>query len=138
MTAIVERNNSPSHFEIPEDSTFFKVLSCAPVLGAIPSYIQQSSLRNTIKGMHCLLGYQSPRVLQLIEVKNDYKKANFMNGILSIATAVALLSVSTFTAAGFILYGIVCAAVSLYQIHENKKLIEEIKNNGCPQAFYAH
>lgn len=129
MPTAIERNAPQPHFEIAEDSTLFKALSCIPVLGAIPSLIQQLSVNNTFHNMHLKPGSEDPRAIELIEVKNDYKKAGIINGLFSMTIAVLLLNSGLFS------FGMMYAADNLYRLSKNNELIEQMQRTGLPLHF---
>ena len=71
--------------------------------------------------------------IDLIDVKNDYKIAGIVNGLLSIAIAVSLLCFGIITGvAPLLAFGISFAGWNIYHLYENKSLIQEIRTNGLP------
>jgi hypothetical protein len=133
--AMIEQTAARQAFVIKENSTLMKVLSAIPLLGIIPTYIQENSLGSKIE-----LSADAPRLVQLIEVKNQYKVMNIVRDLLSIALAVAGVAFGVLTAAG----GGVCLGifalsigVNVYRITENKTVIDILQTKGFVPGLVA-
>ncbi len=128
--AAIEGQSPLPRYEIEEDSTLFKALSCVPVLGVVPSLIQYSRLYDkTEKLVKTDLPYsaQLSRFIELTKVEYDYLKANSVNGLLCVAIAVSLLYFGVFTGLAFfplLPFGLVFSTVNLYGCYSFKSDIK--------------
>lgn len=82
--------SQPSSVDIhfPEDSLFYKLLACIPIIGTISTLLNEGSLRVKI--------IQSKNIQQtnrLINVQNHYKIAAIIRELLSVAIVIASLAV---------------------------------------------
>src|SRR4029079_1862223 len=87
---------------IAEDSKLYKAVSCVPVLGIVVSEIQQFFLR--VKIERAFNQGQSARVIELLEIKNDYKTADIARRMINVALMIAgLANILTPLAIGLVL-----------------------------------
>lgn len=115
---------------IEENSAVMKAISCIPLLGLIPSYIQESSLERKITNT---LG--APRAIELINVKNQYKAANVIRNLLSAALTIAgiafgILSGTLVSGAVSIVIFTGLAGLYIYEIKHNNKIITDLQSTG--------
>src|ERR1700674_5730388 len=83
----------PTQYEsIRENSIVFKMASCVPFLGLIPSQICQLTLMGKIDRTRDV-----PRLVQLIDVKNHYKIATMTRNLLTLVLVVASIASGFFT-----------------------------------------
>jgi hypothetical protein len=87
---------------IEENSNWMKAVSCVPILGIIPSMIQETSLVTKIAEER-----RAPKKIELIQIKNHYKIANATRGVL----AAALLVIGI--ASGILNLGFLVASLSV-------------------------
>jgi hypothetical protein len=118
--------------DIPEDSIYRKLLACIPIIGVIPSIINQGSLRKTITQTK-----ESARLVKLISIKNQYKISSIIRQLLSVALIVAGVSLTILCGPIGIVTGIMigsCTAFDAYGIHKNKQILDELQANGLPSS----
>jgi hypothetical protein len=134
---ILPRNPEPTFIE--ENSLLTKALSYIPLIGIIPSVIQQNSLANKISSTR-----ESPKLIELINVKNQYKIASTVRilltaaliivgiafGILSGPLAFGMIGspLLSGTISTILLTGVV--GFNIYGIHQNNKFINELRSTG--------
>lgn len=116
--------------DIPEDSIYRKLLACIPIIGIIPTVLNERSLREKIAKTK-----ESTHFVKLINVKNHYKFASIVRKLLSIVLIVAcvalpLLSWPIGIAAGVVGSGFI--AFYAYGIHKNKQIIKTLQTNNLP------
>lgn len=118
----------PQPITIEENSTIMKVLSCIPLLGIIPATIQDRSL-----ALKITLEENASRLVELIKVKNQYKVANIVRNVITIALMVAGIALGLLSVG----LGTVCASLLalavgfyVYNIHENNKVINILQTTG--------
>lgn len=70
----------PQPIAIEENTTLKKILSCIPLIGFLPSFIHEKSLKAQIK-----LSNNVPRMVELLKVKNQYKVMNIVRDFINIA-----------------------------------------------------
>jgi hypothetical protein len=80
---------------IEENSSFMKALSAIPVIGIITSLIQESSLQSQIENAP-----NTSRAIELIDVKNQYKKMNMVRCLLTAALIIAVVAGISFGTVG--------------------------------------
>jgi hypothetical protein len=131
---------NPQPIVIEENSGAMKVLSYVPFIGIIPSLIQENSL-----GKKIINTTEVPRLVELINVKNQYKIANAVrclleavliivgiaSGILSGPLAFGILASSPLLAgviSTILLTGI--AGLNIYNMNKNNKIIVELHSTG--------
>lgn len=132
VTAVQQRVGAlpvpPQPIDIEENSTLMKVLSCIPILGNIPTVIQEQSL-----GLKIAFTDEVPRLIELIKVKNKYKVASIVRELIEIALIVTGIALGVLS----IGLGTICAAISAFyvginisRIIENKKVINILQTTG--------
>jgi hypothetical protein len=115
-------------FIVQEDSTLMKVFSCIPILGMIPSMIQEVSLANKAG----LLANRA-QLLEVIKVKNQYKVANIIRNVLDIALIVAGIAlgiISRVLGVFLIILTVVNVLNIADRIAYNKTVINELQIRG--------
>lgn len=111
--------------DAPENSIFRKILACIPLLGIIPTIINEDRLRAKIQPEK-----DSATLVTLIEVKNRYKVASIIRGLLSMALLVTGIATGIFGSLGLglAICGLIvagcCISEYAYRIHKNKHIIE--------------
>lgn len=112
---------------IVEDSKFRKFLACIPLVGVVFSLINQHTLMEKIK-----ISKNPLRVIKLIDVKNDFKYASMVRGVISTACITAAVGVALFNPLGAAvavtvgLAGVSALVINAYKIKKNKQLIQEL------------
>jgi len=81
---------------IEENSGIRKAIAYIPVVGEIVSYAQEASLETKIFSTTSV-----PRLVELISVKNDYKIANAVRSVVTVAAIIATVSFVIFSDAAF-------------------------------------
>jgi hypothetical protein len=129
-TGIYGASGNVSSFAIAEDSIFLKAISCIPIAGAICSLFQEISLSNRITQTADV-----PRLIELINLKNQYKTINAARNLLTAAlnvTGIALGIIGgTFAfGAAITLVHVALAGLNIHQINQNNKAINELQTTG--------
>lgn len=120
---------------IPEDSIYRKLLACIPIMGIIPTVINERSLRKKITQTKDVTS-----LVKLISIKNHYKISSIIRESLSFAlvASVALKILGAATGIGMIMAsGIIvgnCIALYAYGIYKNKQQINELQAHGLPSS----
>lgn len=135
MAAGVAYRISPQDFFIPSDQMCKKIRAGIPFLGFIQAYLSERALARAIE-----VEFNPERLIRLIEVKNEFKVATIINGLLSIALMVGLVAAGILT--GGIAFNIVAPlsaafifSFGLHQILYNQNVIEDIKLTGSCSIF---
>lgn len=117
--------------DIPEDSIYRKILACIPLLGIIPTVINERSLATKIKTT-----LEPTRLIKLISVKNDYKIASIARILITVALIVSAAAYGVFSGMGLVtaILGC-CLAVHAYSIHKNKQAIIRLQNGTVQRPF---
>lgn len=131
--------SNPQPIVIEENSLLMKALSYVPLIGFISSLIQERSLANKI-----FITAEAPRLVELINVKNQYKIANAVRNLLTAALIVAGIAFGIFS--GPLAFGIIgspllsgtistilltgVAGLNVYKIHQNNAVINELQSTG--------
>ncbi len=121
-----------------EDSLILKALTCVPIVGTIATLIIENSLLNKImeSSSPFLSDYSdcSKQRIELIELKNNYKKCAIVRDAISVALVIAAV------AAGILMPPFLLCALTfgilvgynIYRIHQNDEAVTTIKNQSSP------
>lgn len=127
---------SISDDDLPEDSIYSKLLSCVPLLGIIPTVINESSLKKKIMQTN---EKNTDRLVKLIDTKNHYKWASIVRELLSVALIVSTVAfgilsggIAMGVAIGSTIVGGSLIAFYAHGIHKNKQYINILKTNTFP------
>ena len=93
---------------IPENSLFLKAISYAPILGIIPQLFAELSIGNRISTEE-----EHLRMIELIEIKSDYKIAGIMRSLIECAMIVACVALGFFGTIMLILACVLLGAACL-------------------------
>jgi len=106
---------------IIEDSLFYKLCSCIPLLGIIPSSIRENSIQTAIAKTTNV-----PRLVELIDLKNQYNLCSSIRSILTVVVGIfggmPLFSIS--------LFFLIPAAIHFNNITKNNRIITELIHTG--------
>ncbi|HSX11408.1 MAG TPA: hypothetical protein VLF94_06825 [Chlamydiales bacterium] len=128
MTCAAYLGLSPARTNIAEDSIGMKALCCLPLVGSIVTVFQEKSLAKQLEGTA-----DPVRVVELIEVKNDYKKAAVVGDVATVALLVAGIALGVI---GHVIFSIIIglrvisAAIRIFDIHKNNVAIDEVRSTG--------
>lgn len=117
---------------IPEDSIYRKLLACIPIIGIVPTVINERSLKGKIKDIK-----DPTRLVKLISVKNDYKICSTIREFLTIALAVAGVALSIIGVGfgiGTCIIGSLLMTYHIYAMQKNKQLINQLQTTGYPDS----
>lgn len=111
--------------DIPEDSIYRKLLACVPLIGIIPTVINEGSLRKKITATST-----SPnQLVKLITIKNHYKIASIVRKILTVALVVAVIGQKVLIASAVV--GTAFIAHYAYNIYKNRQIIKVLQTGGA-------
>ena len=121
-----------------EDSLFLKALVCVPIVGSIASLIIENSLLNRIAEppspfLSDSSDFSKQRI-ELIELKNSYKKCAIARDVISAALVIAGIA-SCILPPLFLVCGLMFGMLvgyNIYRIHQNDDAINTIKNQSSP------
>ena len=121
---------SASHIAIEENSTFLKAISCIPMIGIFPSMFQEISLADKINRTADV-----PRLVELINIKNQYKIANAVRNLLTAALTVTGIALNLFSGFFALAAVLTClhiglAAIHIYRVNQNNKVVNELQTTG--------
>lgn len=121
---------------IEEDLIVLKALSCIPILGAFLSVCVEFSLVKKLENTTSV-----PKLIELINIKNQYKIINVGRNMLTVALVIAGM------AYGIIVKGVLTKiflaglligiAINLYGIKKNNQLIKELQTSGLKAGMQA-
>lgn len=125
-------SSKPQSIVIEENSLLMKVISYIPLIGIIPAFIQEVSLANKIFNTSAT---EVPRVIELINIKNQYKIASAVRNLLTAAlivagTAFGILGGALVSSAVPTVTLIGLAGLHIYKMSQNNKLITELQSTG--------
>jgi hypothetical protein len=123
----------PEPFSIEEDSVILRAVACVPIIGTVVSLRIETSLNEKMK-----IEKNESTVIELLEIKNQYKVANMIRNLITIAVVVSLLAsrIIPLTIANEALAGgcvgilVAAAGISFHQRNVNMKTIREIQTTG--------
>lgn len=128
-TSHLSRNSVPP-LAIEENSTLLKAISCIPLIGIATSLFQEISLAHKITQVA-----DAPRLIELINVKNQYKVANVVRNLFTAALIVAGIALGII--GGTFAFGAVLtlahvgmAGLNIYRIHKNSQVVSELQTTG--------
>lgn len=113
---------------IEENSAFLKAVSCIPLIGMWPSALAERSLNTKLQNET-----SAPRLIELIQVKNDYKKANGIRNLLSLALVIGGLALGIMSKGVAVFSGIFFAGIAAFNAHRatrNVEVIQELQSSG--------
>ena len=112
---------------IEEHSPLLKAISLIPLIGIIPSFFQEISLAKKIKQSSNVL-----RVIELINIKNEYKVANVGRNLITAALILNAIGLGIIRASAtflaFVHIGV--AGLHIYLINQNKQVVKELQKSG--------
>lgn len=114
---------------IPENSIILKAISCVPIVGILAQLFSELSIVARIEGQNI------PRLIELIDIKNDYKIAGIIRTSVECALAIACMVFEIFEIS-IILPLVSCACIFLhvYNLTHNQAIIAQIQNQGMPST----
>ena len=117
----IERIWNPTTIE--EDNVIFKALTCVPVVGVFVSLFQQNDLSQQMRSTN-----DQNRLIQLIEVTNDYKIASIVRDVILLAMIVASFATGIFSPLGLITAALFITLIvfQVKQIHHNDQMIAQL------------
>lgn len=120
-------SNSVLPIVIKENSTFLKAISCVPVVGIVVSLFQEISLGRKITETK-----DPAKLIELMELKNQYKFANAVRNLLTSVLIVAGIAFGYLNGTFAVSAGlyIVFAGLHIYRINQNNQLINELRSTG--------
>ena len=114
---------------LPHDSLFYKALycipkalSCIPIVGIFPEMICEVAIKRSIARTTDV-----PKLVKLIELKNDYNKCSMIRNIISAVTPI---------------FGVFCivfgalAILDYFSINNNQRVIAELVTKGYKPDLY--
>lgn len=107
-TAPITSNLPPQTFDIEEDALIEKFLACIPVVGIFVQLTNEVSLATQIERT-----LNPAHVIQLIDVKNDYKIAGIVQKVLTLAILTAAVFFNLFPIVGGLLTGVISETTAL-------------------------
>jgi hypothetical protein len=130
---VVPRQDTASQpIFIAEDSALFKIISCIPLLGIIPSMLMELSLAEKITKTD-----DAEHLIRLITIKNSYKEAQVVRNLITMALMVAAFATGILGPLGLILAAVHAglAGTKAHRINQNKEVISHLKRNGFQSGF---
>lgn len=120
--------NGVSPIVIEEDSTFRKVITCLPIVGAISSILAEFSLADKAiqtRGNRLQL-------IELIKVNNQYKMADVVRSLVSIALVVAGIALKALptTSSPLIAIEIGLIGLFIFRMDQNNQLMSQLQTAG--------
>lgn len=126
--SVLETEDDLQPFAIQENSILLKAISCIPIFGIIISASQEISLIEKIKHTD-----KAPRLIELIQIKNEYKAANITRNLLQAAFVVTGIALGFFSCGlGASMTGVFLAlsGIHAYTIYQNTRVINELQSTG--------
>ena len=117
-------------YTYPEDSIWRKLLSCIPIIGIVPTAINERSLKKKITTAD-----QHKKVIKCINIKNHYKGCSIIRQSLTVAlvSSIALMALSPAIGIGVLVAAGVIGgsfiAYNAYALHKNRELVQELEKN---------
>lgn len=121
-----------------ENSFAFKALAFVPILGPIINIIIENSILQKIIETPITPEKIKERI-ELIELKNTYKKFAIIRDVISIAATVLGVALSVFTPINLVVIPlfVLAAGYNTYNIYRNQKSIDDILNSS-PGSFHVY
>ncbi len=132
-------SSSKQKFSFSEDSLALKIFTAVPVFGLIPRSFAIPKLDQKInRVLNRDVFTDNEKVIQLVQIKNDYLTADIARNLLTTAFLIIGLAMGLFTGGIFIAVivglaiglSLVNASICIEKAAHNKAAIEEIRETG--------